>query len=293
MTKQRRADLALVLVTVCWGTSYYQMDVCLQEMDPFTLNMYRFLGAFAVISLLTFPKLRSVNRTTMKYAVLIGLLLTVVYSTSTFGVKYTSQSNAGFLCAMAVVFTPILAFLFQRVVPERKLILVVSMCFAGIALMSLNEHMQVAIGDILCVCCSLAYAGDMLLVEHAVKKEEVDAFHLGVFQLLFTGIFMLILSLIFGEPCLPQSGKCWFGVIFLSIFCTGFCFIAQNLAQQFTSATHVGVIFCLEPLFAGIAAFVLAGEVLLPRAYFGAFLLLAAMIIMEVDLPRIGRRSRE
>ena len=27
------------------------------------------------------------------------------------------------LCAMAVVFTPILAFLFQRIVPERKLVL--------------------------------------------------------------------------------------------------------------------------------------------------------------------------
>ena len=110
MTLQRKADLALVLVTVCWGTSYYQMDICLAEMDPFMLNTYRFLGAFAVAGLFAFPKLRSVSRATMKYAALIGLILTVVYATSTFGVRYTSQSNAGFLCAMAVVFTPILAW---------------------------------------------------------------------------------------------------------------------------------------------------------------------------------------
>jgi drug/metabolite transporter (DMT)-like permease len=265
------------------------MDICLAEMDPFTLNAYRFLGAFAVISIVAFPKLRSVNRVTMKYAAIIGLILTVVYATSTFGVKYTSQSNAGFLCAMAVVFTPILAFVFQRVVPDRKLILVVAMCFVGIALMSLNENLQVASGDILCLICSLAYAGDMLVVEHAVKRDDVNAFHLGVFQLLFTGLFMLVLSLIFGTPCLPQSGACWFGVIFLSVFCTGFCFIAQNLAQQYTSSTHVGVIFCLEPLFAGLVAFILAGEVLLPRAYFGACLLLAAMVLMEVDLPKLRK----
>ena len=292
MTLQRKADLALVLVTVCWGTSYYQMDICLAEMDPFMLNTYRFLGAFAVAGIFAFPKLRSVSRATMKYAALIGLILTVVYATSTFGVRYTSQSNAGFLCAMAVVFTPILAFLFQRIVPERKLVLVVAMCFVGIALMSLDEHLKVASGDILCLCCSLAYAGDMLVVEHAVKREDVDAFQLGVFQLLFTGLFMLILTLIFETPCLPQSGKCWFGVIFLSLFCTGLCFIIQNIAQQYTSSAHVGVIFCLEPLFAGIVAYLLAGEVLLPRAYFGAALLLAAMFVMEADIPALAGKRK-
>ena len=292
MTLQRKADLALVLVTVCWGSSYYLMDLCLEEMDPFTLNVYRFLGAFAVAGILTFPKLKSVNRTTMKYAFLIGIVVTIVYVTATFGVKYTSQSNAGFLCALAVIFTPILAFFLQHIIPEKKLFLVLAMCFAGIALMTLNEELHVASGDILCIICSMAYAVQMLLIEHAVKQEEVDAFHLGVFQLLFTGLFMLILSLIFGDPCLPRSGGCWFGVFFLSVFCTGVCFIAQNLAQQYTTSTHVGVIFCLEPLFAAIVAFLLAGEVLLPRAYFGAFLMLAGLIIMEIDLPGSRRKTK-
>ncbi|MBQ9016298.1 MAG: DMT family transporter [Firmicutes bacterium] len=291
MTTQRKADLALVLVTMCWGISYFLMDLCLEEMDPFTLNAWRFLGAFAVAAIATFPRLRGVNRETLKYALFVGMALTVVYIGCTFGVRYTSQSNAGFLCAMTVIFTPIFAFLFKRVVPGKKLFAVLVLCLAGIALMSLNEQLQIASGDLLCLMCAFAYAFDLLITEHAVARPEVNAYQLGVFQLLFCGIFMLVLAFLFETPCPPSSGMGWFGVIFLAIFCTGVSFIAQSVAQQYTTSTHVGVIFCLEPVFAGIVAFFLAGEVLLPRAYFGAFLMLAGLVIMEVDLPPRTQRK--
>ena len=46
----------LVLVTLCWGVSYYLMDLCLADMDPFTLNAHRFLGAFVIAALLSWKK---------------------------------------------------------------------------------------------------------------------------------------------------------------------------------------------------------------------------------------------
>ena len=98
---------------------------------------------------------------------------------------------------------------------------------------------------------------------------------------------MLILSFIFEEPCLPQSAGGWLSVVFLAVFCTGVAFVVQAVAQQYTSATHVGVIFALEPVFAGIVAFVFAGERLLPRAYFGAAIMLISLIIMEIDIKNL------
>ena len=285
MTTQRKADLALVLVTMCWGVSYFLMDLCLAEMDPFTLNAWRFLGAFAVAGVVTFPRLRRVNRSTLKYAFYVAIALTIVYAACTFGVKYTSQSNAGFLCAMTVIFTPIFAFFFKKTVPDKKVFFVLVLCLVGIALLTLDEEMHIAAGDILCLTCAVAYAADLLITEHAVNRPEVNAYQLGVFQLLFTGIFMLLLAFLFEDPCMPASGMGWFSMIFLAIFCTGLSFIVQSLAQQYTTATHVGIIFCLEPVFAGIVAFFLAGEVLLPRAYLGAALMLSGLVIMEIDLP--------
>lgn len=288
MKTQVKADLMLVLVTLCWGISYYLTDLCLREMESFNLNALRFLGAFAVAALVAFPKLKGVNKTTLKYAFLIGLSLVFAYTGVTFGVMYTSLSNSGFLCALTVVFTPILSFFIKKQKPEKKMLAIVIVCFVGIALMSLNEQLKPALGDIFCLMCAFAYAVDLLITEAAVAKEEVDAFQLGVFQLGFTGLFMLILSFIFEDPVLPSSSAAWGSVIFLAVFCTGIAFIVQTIAQQYTSAAHVGVIFTLEPVFAGVVAFFLAGEILLPRAYFGAFLLVAGLLLMEIDLKALA-----
>ncbi|MBR1992801.1 MAG: DMT family transporter [Firmicutes bacterium] len=287
MKTQVKADLMLVLVTLCWGVSYYMIDLCLVEMGTFNLNAFRFLGAFIIAAIFTFPKLKGVNKETLKYAFFIGISLVCVYIGATFGVMYTSLSNTGFLCALSVVFTPLLGIIVFKQRPDRKMVLVVLVCLIGIALMSLNEQLKPALGDIFCLMCALAYAVDLLITEKAVAKEEVNAFQLGVFQLGFTGLFMLILSFIFEDPCLPSSGIVWGSALFLAVFCTGVAFIVQTIAQQYTSATHVGVIFTLEPVFAGIVAFALAGEILLPRAYFGAFLLLISLIIMEIDVKAL------
>ena len=103
---------------------------------------------------------------------------------------------------------------------------------------------------------------------------------------------MAILAFIFEDPALPQTGGCWASMIFLSIFCTGIAFIVQAVAQQYTTATHVGIIFALEPVFAGIVAFLFAGERLLPRAYAGACIMLLSLIIMEVDVGKLFKRRR-
>lgn len=287
LTQQMKADLMLVLVTLFWGISYWLIDISLEEVGPFTLNALRFLIAFFTAFAFAFPKLKTVNKATLKYSALIGVALLFVYIGATFGVKYTSLSNAGFLCALTVVITPILAFFVLKQKPEKKLAVVVVMCLVGIALLSLKDNLRPALGDVLCIMAAFAYAVDLLMTEIAVSKENINAFQLGVFQLGFAGLFNLAISFILEKPELPHSQTAWTAVLFLSIFCTGAAFIIQALAQQYTSASHVGVIFSLEPVFAGIVAFFLAGEILSARAYVGAALLVSGLFIMELDIKKL------
>lgn len=292
--KQFQADMMLILVTLCWGISYYLMDVALSDMDPFTLNAHRFLGAFAVAALLSWKKLLNVNKTTLKYSVLVGVALVFVYIGATFGVKYTTLSNSGFLCALTVIFTPIIGFIFLRQRLSRKMLIAVLMCFVGIALLTLKDDFSINManlkGDLLCTMCGVAYAIDLLLTEKAVAHEEVDAFQLGVFQLGVTGVCNLILAFLVETPHFPTEPSIWEAVAFLSIFCTGVAFIVQPIAQQYTSASHTGVIFALEPVFAGIVAFVLVGEVLTAKAYLGAVLMVASIFVMEIDFTGLKRK---
>ena len=287
----------LVLVSLCWGISYYLMDLALTDMDPFTLNAHRFLGAFAVAGLLSYKKVKDVNRITLKYSLLVGAALVFVYIGATCGVKYTTLSNSGFLCALTVVFTPLIAWVFLRQKLDRKMTLSVVICFIGIALLTLKDDFSINLGnlkgDLLCIICAVAYAIDLLLTEKAVSHKEVDAYQLGVFQLGVTGLCNLILAIIVETPHFPTTGNVWGAVIFLSIFCTGVAFVVQPVAQQYTSASHVGVIFALEPVFAGIVAFALAGEVLSPKSYFGAVLMIASIFIMEIDFSRFFSRKKK
>ena len=114
MHTQLKADLMLVLVTFFWGISYLLTDLALTEVGVFSLNAIRFLLAFVVGGLCFLPRLRHPSAATLKTALATGAAL--FYTATTFGVKYTSLSNAGFLCALPVVFTPLLDFLFLSLI---------------------------------------------------------------------------------------------------------------------------------------------------------------------------------
>ena len=295
--KQMEADLMLILVTLCWGVSYYLMDISLGDMDPFTLNAHRFLGAFLIAVIISWKKIKTVNKTTLKYSVLVGIALVFVYIGATFGVKYTSLSNSGFLCAMTVVFTPLISRIFLKQKQDRKVLTAVLMCFVGIALLTLKDDFSInkgnLKGDLLCLMCAFAYAIDLLLTEKAVSHEEVDAYQLGVFQLGVTGVFNLIMAFIREQPHLPSTPSIWGAVLFLAVFCTGVAFVVQPVAQQYTTAAHTGVIFALEPVFAAVVAVIFAHEILSVKSYLGAFLMVASVIVMEIDFGSIRKRKKE
>ena len=272
------------------------MDISLADMDPFTLNAHRFLGAFFIAAALTWKKVKNVNKITLKYSVLVGISLVFVYIGATFGVKYTSLSNSGFLCAMTVVFTPLISRVVLKEKQDRKVLVSVLMCFIGIAFLTLKDDFSINMGnlkgDLLCLMCAFAYAIDLLLTEKAVSHKEVNAYQMGVFQLGVTGVCNFVLALIFEQPHFPTTTTVWGAVLFLAIFCTGVAFVVQPIAQQYTTAAHTGVIYALEPVFAAIVAVVFAHEFLSPKSYFGAFLMVASVMVMEIDFGSIRKKKK-
>ena len=293
MSKQRKADLALVLVTLFWGVSYYLVDLCLSELQPMNLNAFRFLLAFLVLAPIFWKRVRHASRATLKYSVIIGALLVGVYAGATYGVANTSISNAGFICALPVVFTPLLDFLCNRRRPEKKLGVALLLCTVGLALLTLNEQFRPASGDLICLICAVCYAADMLVTEKAVKLPEVDAMTLGVCQLGVAGVLMLLVSALVEQPRLPSSPKIWGAAIFLGLFCSGVAFVIQAVAQQYTTASHVGVIFTLEPVFSAIVAYFFANEKLLPRGYIGAVLMLLSLLVMEMNWGALFKKRTD
>lgn len=291
MNKQRKADLLLVMVTAFWGVSYYLTDLCLTDLPPLNLTAFRFLSAFLVLGVIFFPKIRRLNRITLRYSLLVGLALAGTYIFYGYGIANTSITNAGFICALPVVTTPIFDFLIHRTRPGRKLLLCLILCTAGLALLTLNDHFRPALGDILCLGVPVCYSIDLLLTEKAVKSSQVDALGLGVCQLGVVGVITLALSLLMERPHLPTTPATWGSALFLGLLCSGVAFVIQAVEQQYTTASHVGLIFTLEPVFAAIVAYFLAGERLTARGYAGMALMLCSLVLMEADLPRKRKKQ--
>lgn len=290
MSKQRKADLLLVMVTGFWGISYFLMDLCLTDLPPLCLNAFRFGLSCIVIWLIYFPHMRHISRETIKYSIIIGTCLAIVYMCCTYGVMYTSISNAGFICALPVVTTPVLEFILARKMPSRRLFTALLLCTVGLALLTLNEQFRPALGDIICSGTAIFYAIDLVVTDRAVHRPDVDALQMGILQLGVVGIIMLVLSFILEEPHLPSSPSVWASALFLALFCSGFAFVVQAVQQQYTTPSHVGLIFTLEPLFSAIVAYFLAGERLGTRGYLGAALMMTSLILMELDWNALRKK---
>jgi len=293
--KPWQADMCLVLITFCWGISYILMDLCTEELDAFTLNAFRFLIGGGVALLLGFKRVRThLNKNNLKYGAFIGLSLVGTYAGATFGVQYTSISNSGFLCAMTVVFTPLFSILLKKI-PERKTLISVLISFIGIALLTLNDdfsiNMQNLKGDLLCLSCGFFYAMDLIITDKALEHDDVDPYTIGVVQLLVVGIVNILASFIFFTPQCPSNTKIWAATLFLALFCTGLAFVLQPIAQQYTTASRVGVIFTLEPVFNAFAAFIFLHEVLSVKSYIGAIIMIAALLFMEIDQKSIFKKK--
>lgn len=293
MDRQRKADLMLVLATSFWGISTCLTAICLTELSPLTLNAFRFLTGFLVLGIVFCKRLVRASRKTLRYSFFTGLAIVVVYLGATYGVLYTSVSNAGFIGALAVLFTPIFEFLLYRKKPARKFLLSLCVCMIGIALLTLNETLKPALGDILCLLVPIFYAIDLILTEKAVADPQVEPVALGVWKLGVVALVMLLGALLFEQPKFPRSPTVWASVLFLGLFCSGICFIIQSVEQQYTTASRAGLIFTLEPVFSAVFAFFLLSERLNARGYLGAALMLLSLVIMEIDFSALVSKKRK
>ena len=293
MNREQKADMMLLLATALLGISTCLIAVCLEELQPLTLNAFRFVTGFAVLGVIFFKSLRHVSRATLKYSVLVGLSLVVVYASATYGVMYTSVSNASFIGALTVLFTPLFEFVLFRKKPGKKFSFALVLCLIGIALLTLNETLKPALGDIICLLVPTFYAVDLMLTEKAVADPEVDPLALGICDLAVVGAVMLVLSFIVETPALPHSPKVWAAALFLGIFCSGVCLVLQSVYQKDTTASRAGLIFTLEPVFSAVFAFFLLGERLGLKGYIGAALMLASLFVMELDIPFFDKNGEK
>lgn len=317
---QIAADLLLLLVTVAWGTTFVVVKNTIETMGPFTYLAVRFLIAGAILlvwhlaragrpkartqrrdggSTVSGPEASVTHRLPPGHAwyeasrgfyvggLLTGLALFFSYAAQTLGLMTVAAGKSAFITGLYIVIVPIASRAIAREAPDRATIVGVILASVGLALMSLNLPFQVARGDFLTFLCAIGFSAHIILVGHYSGRGDT---------VLYTAVQLMIVALassaaaFIAERPLLVPASAWPAILFTSIVTTAFAFLVQSAVQQYTSATHTALIFSAEPVFGAIFAWLLAGEVLLPREMAGAGLILAGMLVAEA---RNLRGSRE
>lgn len=278
--KETTADLLMLIVTFFWGASYLFMDMGLGSISEFNLIALRFGFAFIVVLPILFGRVRKMDSNTLKYSLLLGFILFLVFTFITFGLQTTTTSNAGFLVSLTVVFVPLISTIVLRRKMESKQIISIALSIIGIGFLTIQLPFHINLGDVFCVLAAFLYASHILIASSAVKK--VDPLNLGMLQLGFAGLFGLIFSLIFETPALPSTREGWIAILALSIFCSALGFVLQIISQKYTTPIRTGLIFSLEPVFAAGLGYLFLNEVMSPWQLFGAFLVLFSIVLMTL-----------
>ncbi|MGG1661537.1 DMT family transporter [Brevibacillus sp. NRS-1366] len=290
MKPQAKADLAILMCTLFWGSSYLFMQMGLKDLETYNLIGVRFGIAFLFAAAFFHRRLLGTNRKTILHAFILGAILFGVFATVTSGVKTTTASQAGFLVSLTVIFVPILSILFRNK-PQKRVFFGAGLAVIGIGLLTLSSELRISQGDLLCMAGALFYA--MHIIVTGRWASQSDTIQLGIFQLGFTALFGIVCSFLFETPALPHSPESWLAVLSLSILCSAIGFVVQTVAQKYTTPAHTGVIFSLEPVFAALFAFLVTGETLTERGYIGAGLVLISVLIAEIDVSRWRRDKQE
>ena len=314
-SRQLLADAALLGVTAIWGATFVMVKDAVTSFPVFSFMTLRFV--FAALVLVPFVYLRQRGRGAEGQGsggvgelggsnplalrlshspflplslapLLIGIALFAGYAFQTAGLHLTTPAKAGFITGLSVVIVPVVAAMWLRQAPGHNAWLGVGLAMVGLALLSLQNGLAIAPGDLLVFCCALAFAAHILLTGRFAPQFDPVLLTFGqiVVVMLLSGVAALLFdvrssggltSLLAG-----LNRQILFAAAFTGLFATSLAFGVQTVAQRFTSSTHTALIFAAEPVFAALFIFLLIGELLGPRQVLGCGLILAGMIVAEM-----------
>lgn len=289
MNKATKSDLSLLLVTIFWGAGFPITKFALQTIPPLYHIGLRFLIAAVLLSIIFYRKMSKVDKSILKPAATMAVLLFLTYALQTVGLLYTTASKSAFYSGLAVLFVPMLSYIFYKAKMNINTLISIVLAISGLFLLSFSGNVfSFNIGDLMTVLNSLSYAVLLLLTSNYVK--EHDPTQLSIVQMYIVAILGFFAAIIFDKWDTPMSLLSFNSLMFSAVLCTAFAFWMQATAQKLTSASHMALIFTMEPVFGAFTAWLLLNENLGLKGFVGGGFIILAMLISEFDFTILRTR---
>ncbi len=293
MSKQIKADILLLLITVIWGTSFPLMKNVLDYIPSFAYLSLRFIIATVVLLVVFHKKLKLMNKAALIYGSLIGLMLFGAMALQVSGLYFTTASNSAFITGLNVVMVPVVSAVFLRKKPGAASTIGVLMAFGGLFFLSGGLDFKFNFGDLLTLLCAVCVTFQIILIDKFTNDQ--DAALLSVIQVGSVAVFSLITWTGVGYKSFEFNWTVAITLFITGVLGTALAFAGQTIVQKNTSPTHTALIFTAEPVFGALFALIIPNsqgmvESLKLNTVAGCGLILAGMLISELKL---GKRQAE
>jgi len=196
-------------------------------------------------------------------------------------VRYTSVANSTLLANLASIFVTLAAWLLWRQRPRGLFLAGLGTALAGVLLLvrsSLDFSPTALLGDALGVVTAMFYAWYLLSVKD-LRARGVATLQLMAVTTTATALLLLPVAIASGEALLPASAAGWLTLIGLAWIShsAGQGLIAYALAQLPAAFSAVGLL--LQPVLAGVFAWVLLSEPLSALQCAGGAIVLAGIYL--------------
>lgn len=299
MSQKFRQNVLPIIAAFIWGMSFAAQSASTDHVGPFAFNSIRSLIAAAVLFIVIMivrairPKdntfsfktaFRSSTKTMLLGSICCGSILFIASNLQQIGIADTTAGKASFITALYVVLVPLLGLALKKTVPINAWI-GVGIAVIGLYFLCINSEFTIETGDIFMLLCALAYAFQILIIDHFSLK--INALQLSCMQFFVAGILSGIVSILTEDIALMQFEKCILPLLYVGVLSSGVGFTLQIIAQKGSNPTIVTLLMSLESVFGVLAGAIFLNEVMSIREYIGCLLMFAAIVLAQ--LPQLTK----
>jgi len=284
-----KADLSLIFIVMIWGTTFPLMKIALGNVKPFYFISLRFITAFIVLTLILNKRLKKINIKTIKIGTFLGLWLFLGFAFQIYGLQFTTASRSGFITGLSVIVVPILSIFILKEIPSISSWIGVLLALVGMYFLTGFTEAGFNYGDLLTFFCAVSIALQIVFLSKYIKNEDP----LVITWLQITTVMVLgtIIAFFESPSNVAINSNSIAVIIYTGIFATALAIFVQSRAQQFTSSTHTGLIFSLEPVFGALFSFMILNERMQTMGMIGATLIFLGIVLSELGDKKVGENS--
>ena len=292
---QLRQSFLLFLTASIWGSGFVAQSVGMVHVTPFTFTFFRTLiGALfllpfiALIKALYKNKVKEKSYTTKDLLIgsaSCGLFLIMGESFQQYGLVTTDAGKTGFITSMYIIFVPLISITVGKKI-NRFIWIGVILAVIGMYLLCIKQDFTIERGDLLILCCAVAFAFHIMVIDHFVKT--IDGVMLACGQFFMASFMGLILMLIFDFNTLSYDSLMAAApaMLYAGIMSNGIAYTLQVVGQRGINPAVATLILSLESVMAVIFGITFLNESLATRELIGCVLMFLAVIIAQYPFKK-------